>query len=324
MQTKAQANPADLISLLKAGGRRVFIQAHNFPDHDAVAAGFALQYWLQHFGINAPLIYDGEIERTSLRLMIAELGIPIQQCRERDLHEQDYIVLIDGCKGNKNVTDLIGEEVAVIDHHETHSPEDVRYVDIRPDFGSSCTVIHTYYQSQGLEIPQQIATAMLIGLNLDTALMTRGVSPADIDAYADLYRRANISLVNSILRNQVQTRDLAFYRHAIDSIQITNRFAFCYFPQGCNQNLLGILGDFLLALEEVDFVCLCAQNEKRVNFSLRSERDDWNAARIIQSVLAGVGFGGGHKEMAGGLIPNAALFDPRKIEQAFLRELNII
>jgi len=41
---------------------------------------------------------------------------------------------------------------------------------------------------------------------------------------------ADIRLENSILRNSIQTRDLAFYRHALDRVQIGDRVAFCWFP----------------------------------------------------------------------------------------------
>jgi nanoRNase/pAp phosphatase (c-di-AMP/oligoRNAs hydrolase) len=157
----------------------------------------------------------------------------------------------------------------------------------------------------------------MIGINMDTALLTRGVSRFDIEAYAEMYDLSDIRLQNSILRNYIQTKDLHFYRHAIDNVRIADEIAFCYFPEGCNQNLLGILGDFFLALEEVEFVILCANNGGSINFSLRSEKSGWNAARTIQSVLDGIGFGGGHADLAGGMIPAGRTFDPDWILNKF-------
>ena len=316
-------DPGTLLKILRGGTHRIFLQAHNFPDHDAVAASFALRDLLRREGIDARIIYEGEIERNSLRTMIEKLGIDIQPAANFDLRPEDYIVVVDGCKGNKNVTDLIGEEVAVIDHHEVVSPEDVRYVDIRTHYGSTCTIIYTYFRNLRREISRPVATAMLIGLNMDTALMTRGVSPADLQAYADLYVAADTTLVNSILRNQVQTRDLAFYRQALDAVRVNQSFAFCYFPDGCNQNLLGMLGDFFLTLQEVDFVALCAHNGRRINFSLRSERNEWNCSDVIQQVLDGIGFGGGHAELAGGMMPDVTLFNKSEIESRFRSALGL-
>ena len=214
----------------------------------------------------------------------------------------DPIVIVDGCKGSKNVTELPGDEIAVIDHHDVKSPDSVPFVDIRSDRGACSTIIYGYWRESAAEIPQDVATALMIGINMDTALLTRQVGREDIQAYADLYARADMRLENSILRNSIQTKDLAFYRHALANVQIKDRIAFCWFPDGCNQNLLGILGDFFISLEEAEFVVLCARNDGVINVSVRSERDEWNASRIVQAALQGIGFGGGHADMAGGIV----------------------
>ena len=295
----------------------VFIQTHNYPDHDAVASAFGLQYLLSELGVSSRIIYEGEIQRDSLIQMIDELEIDIQHCEYHRMTESHKIIIVDGCKGNKNVTDLIGDEIAVIDHHLVEKPDDVPFADIRSDYGACSTIIYSYFRKAGVEVPRNAATAMMIGINMDTALLTRGVSRHDIEAYAELYTLCDIRLQNSILRNYIQSKDLSFYRYAIDNITIENEVAFCYFPDGCNQNLLGILGDFFLALDEVDFVILCARNGSSINFSLRNEKKEWNAARAIQDALQGTGFGGGHADMAGGIVPDGAGFDPREILEKF-------
>ncbi len=312
----------ELLEMLK-GEDVVYVQTHNFPDHDAAGAAFALGELLERSGRPARLIYEGEIQRASLAVMIDALGIDLRHNSAWPLTERDKIIVVDGCKGNKNVTDLIGDEIAVIDHHQVVSPEDVRFSDIRPDYGSCCTIIHTYFRDLGLEPSGHAATAMMIGLSMDTSLMTRGVSPEDLDAYASLYGLADMQQVNSILRNQVQTRDLSFYKTALENVQMNDTFAFCYFPDGCNQNLMGILGDFFLSLQEIDFVALCARNGDKINFSLRSEQERWNASEIIQIVLKDIGFGGGHVDRAGGMIQDVGLFEENKIRDGFARALGI-
>jgi nanoRNase/pAp phosphatase (c-di-AMP/oligoRNAs hydrolase) len=290
--------------LLAVIGRRrpVFVQTHDFPDHDAVASAFGMQGVLASAGIPSRIVYAGDVQRDSLRRMIKDLGIVVANATEVAMSPSDPIVIVDGCKGSKNVTDLPGDEVAVIDHHDVKSPDTVPYVDIRPGFGACSTMIHGYWSETGAPMTAPVATALMIGINMDTALLTRQVSRADIAAYADLYAHADVRLENSILRNSIQTKDLAFYRHALTNVDIRDGVAFCYFPEGCNQNLLGILGDFFISLEEAEFVVLCARNASVINVSVRSEREEWNASRVIQEALKGIGFGGGHADMAGGII----------------------
>jgi nanoRNase/pAp phosphatase (c-di-AMP/oligoRNAs hydrolase) len=311
---------SDLLDVI--GTRRpVFVQTHDFPDHDAVASAFGMQGLLARSGVPSRIVYGGDLQRDSLRRMIRDLGIEAVPAASAAICATDPIVIVDGCKGSKNVTELPGDEVAVIDHHEVKSPDTVPFIDIRPDRGACSTLIHGYWGETGEEVPVPVATALMIGINMDTALLTRQVSRSDIEAYADLYTRADIRLENSILRNSIQTKDLAFYRHALENVEIRDRVAFCWFPAGCNQNLLGILGDFFISLEEVQFVVLCARNANVINVSVRNERDGWNASRIVQSALDGIGFGGGHADMAGGIIRDADGIDGPLLHARFLTAL---
>ena len=50
-------------------------------------------------------------------------------------------------------TDLIGDEVGVIDHHNVLSPDDVEFSDIRPDYGACATIVWSYFNEYGLTIP---------------------------------------------------------------------------------------------------------------------------------------------------------------------------
>jgi nanoRNase/pAp phosphatase (c-di-AMP/oligoRNAs hydrolase) len=304
------------------GARRpVYVQTHDFPDHDAVASAFGMQGVLARAGVPSRIVYGGDLQRDSLRRMIRDLEIETLPAAEVTMSGSDPIIIVDGCKGSKNVTDLPGDEIAVIDHHEVKIPDDVPFVDVRSDRGACSTIVHGYWSESGEEIPAPIATALMIGINMDTALLTRQVSREDIQAYADLYTRADIRLENSILRNSIQTKDLDFYRHALENVQIEDNVAFCWFPAGCNQNLLGILGDFFISLEEAEFVVLCARNAHVINVSVRNEREGWNASRIVQKALEGIGFGGGHADMAGGIIRQPEGIDGPLLRARFLGAL---
>ncbi len=313
-----------LIVLLKEEKEQIFIQTHNFPDHDAVAAAWALQILLSHFGIQSSLIFDGNIERNSLKRMIRAFDISIHHYTHYNLKDSNKIIIVDGCKGNKNVTDLAGQEVAVIDHHPVIASDDVTISDIRIRFGSCATIIYTYYQELDIPISQELASVLMIAIYTDTAGMTRHTSHTDITAYAELNKQANVSLVNSILRNYHRREDLPYYSYAIKNVKISNKMAFCHFTLGCPQNLLGILGDFFLSLEEVEFVVLSTHNKDRINLSVRSENPNWHCGLILSEVLQGIGFGGGHAEMAGGIISNPSDYSPEAAHKQFLELLEFL
>ena len=310
------SNNEKLLTLLRTRPG-IYVQTHDFPDHDSIASAFGLQVLLASQGIQSRITYEGDIQRESLQQMIDELGIEIRHNEEYAIGHDDGIIIVDGCKGNRNVSNLMAPELAILDHHVVDDPEDIPYVDVRPDYGACATIVYTYYRDLGVDIPEDVATALLIGVSMDTALLTRAASPMDLEAYSHLYHRARTRLVNEVICSYMQMRDLEYYRRALDNVVIRNRFAFCYLPQGCSKNLMGILADFFMSLRDVDFVGLCARNHHAINFSVRCDPEKWNASLVIQKVLSGIGFGGGHIHMAGGTIKDPALFDVEAIYRRF-------
>lgn len=292
----------------------VYIQTHNYPDHDAVAAAYGLQYVLSRFNIKSQIIFDGSIQRDSLQLLITKLRISLTHVGILNIKDDEKIIIVDGCKGNRNVTDLPGTIIGVIDHHNVGEPEDVDYCDIRSDYGSCSTIILHYIRELNLRLPRNVATALMVGINMDTASLTRGVHPRDLEAFYYCFNNANISFVNYMMRNYLKLNDIKYYKYLIDNMDIIHNIAWCYFPNGCKQNLLGILSDYVISIEEIDFVVLCAKNKDRINFSLRNEKKEWDASVVIRRLLDNVGFGGGHHNMAGGAIYDHKNFDERKIK----------
>ena len=316
----------DSLKNLKEG--RVLIQAHNFPDADAIAAAYGLQNLFVYFGITSYLIYDGGIERNVLKKVVDDLEIYINSAdvfnkKYSPINQYDQIIIVDGCKGNKNVTDLIGKEIAVIDHHYTVSPDDVEYSDIRSEYGSCSTIIYEYFKHFSIPITSSVATGFLVGLLTDTLSLTRGIVEQDIKCYLDCIQLGDLEYANSIIRNVTKLEDLWYYNFLIENLYICNNSAFCYFPNGCAQNLLGILADFILALIEIDFVLLVAHNTDKINLSIRSEVAEWDASQVIQQIIKGVGFGGGHTHMAGGIIVKTEDFDVAKLQTLMLQILSI-
>lgn len=299
----------------------IVIQTHNFPDHDAIASAYALQKLMERFSMHPEITYDGAIERESLRLMIEDLHIKIKHINDINITSDTQIIIVDGCIDNKNVAQLPGKYIGVIDHHVVEQPDDVYFCDIRPEYGSTSTVIYEYYLKTHQTFTRNVASAMMIGLNKDTASLTRGVTYHDIISYSDLWNHADMEYVHKIMRNEIQIDDLDYYHKAIRLLKTEQNFGFVFFDEPCAQNLLGILGDFFLTLKELEFVVVAAKNQNRVNLSIRSDKEEWNAANVIETVLEGIGFGGGHEDMAGGIITS---IEKISNEELFLRFKNLL
>ncbi len=284
--------------------QRVVIQAHDFPDHDAVSSAYGLSIILQSLGMKTLIVYNGNIDRISLSNMIKWLDIPILHCSKAELTPNDKIITVDGCIGEKNVTDMPGDEIAVIDHHAITPPNNLWFCDIRPHYGATATIIYEYFQLLNIEIPKSVATALLVGLNIDTANLTRGFCDADIKSFIAFNQIVDLNLVNRICRNSLIANELISFQHVCDDVNNTNGIATVLLKEPCAKNLLGVLADFLLSVNEYDIVIVAMNYNQGIQLSLRSECPKVNVGKLLREALNHKqrGFGGGHAHMAGGFI----------------------
>ena len=312
----------DLIALLK--GHKVFLQTHNFPDPDAISSAFGLQKFLEHFDISSRICYVGSIDRFNTRKMMDAFDIEIFSFDEiTDMQEDDYIVHVDCQKPNANTTDLPGYEVACIDHHPIFKKtEDYRYEDIRI-VGACATIITSYYVEMGMEMDENVATALAYGIKMDTADFIRGTTAMDMDMVAYLFEYLNKEKLNQMYNSTIEFQDLKAYGAAIEHIEVFDYVGFTYIPFECPNSLVAIISDFILSLDVVDVAIVYSVNQDGIKFSVRSEKPEIDAGRLVYKALENIGSGGGHAEMAGGFVGKNAIeqmgigYD-RKIKSLFM------
>lgn len=317
-------NPLQLVEILR--GHKTYIQTHNFPDPDAIASAFGLQYFLKQHGIATDICYDGRIEKLSTKKMFSVFGIDILSKDDiSDMKETDYIITVDSQKYNANLTDFIGDEVACIDHHPTVYACEYAYKDVRL-VGACATLIAEYFYQTDTPMSVEVASCIAYGIKMDTSDFIRGATALDADMFAYVYKQADRQLLNTMYTNVMEFSDLKAYGAAIDNIHVYGEVGFAVIPFDCPDALVAIISDFILSLDVVDFSVIYAIRTDGIRFSVRSAKKGVDAGLVVKNALNGYGSGGGHSFMAGGFIPKEnipSLTEKRDyvIEQLFLREL---
>ena len=319
------ADVRKLIALCE--NKRVYIQTHNFPDPDAIGSAFGLQRLLRRYNISTKLCYDGKIDKLSTEKMLGILGIEMFSAAEieQKMREDDCIICVDSQKSGGNITDFAGEEIAAIDHHPTYVEVRYRYADIRP-VGACASIIAQYYQDRGLEPDPAAATAMLYGIKMDTLNFTRGVTEDDIHAFSFLLPLIDKRAMTQLELNKIGFEDLKAYGAAIENVRVYGYYGFSRIPFPCPDAMVAMLSDFILSLIEVEVAVIYCERKDGYKFSVRSERDDVDAGELTRRALRGLGDGGGHPTMAGGLIPRESLpllgnFPDNELRHRFLAAL---
>ncbi len=283
--------------------RPVVVQAHDFPDHDAVGSAFALARLLERRGYSCRLCYGGTIQSESLRVAIDHLEIPISTCAELDTGEGAQIVVVDGFVGNSNMVGLPGRVVGVLDHHRPPAEPACPFFDIREEYGSCATIVFEYYHEAGVDPTKVESTALLIGLMMDTAFMTRGVSHKDLAAFSELFFAGEWEIAARLLRNSLSLADLATFREAILGCVVARDFCYVQLEGECSAEVAALVADFFLGLREIQFVAVVTNDRDQHRLSVRSEDPERPTDAIIRAALDGIGSGGGHTHMGGGTIP---------------------
>lgn len=319
-------NPLQLVELLR--GHKNYIQTHNYPDPDAVASAFGLQYFLKQHGVEAKICYEGTVEKLSTKKMFEVFQIDVLPANEiRDMTEQDYIVAVDSQKYNANLTDLIGDEVACIDHHPTFIECSYQYRDIRRA-GACSSLIAQYFYQTDTPMDAGVAAALAYGIKVDTADFIRGVTELDLDMFAYVYKRADVDKIKIMYHDVLELDDLKAYGAAIDNIYINDGVGFAWIPLDCPDALIAIISDFILSLNVVDISIVYAVRTDGIKFSVRCERKDVDAGKMVAKVLKDYGSGGGHQEMAGGFIPKENLDKidgmHARIEEEFMKQIQFM
>jgi nanoRNase/pAp phosphatase (c-di-AMP/oligoRNAs hydrolase) len=303
-----------LVELLRGAPDEVFLQPHNVPDPDAIASCLGLHYLLEQKGVQSVIVYDRDIEKANSLKMLEVFDVPMVHAADaHTLGEEDWAVLVDGQKGNANLTDLATDEVAVIDHHEYMGSNGYRFEDIRPEVGSCSAIIAEYFFDNTIVPPPRIATALIYGIFMDTDNLTRGARTLDIDMFYRLYGLADIALINELKGNEISIGDLALYSEAFKTVEIYDEIGFVRLAS-VNDSLLGAASDIVLSVAGVSVVVAFSVRSGGIKLSTRSEDPGIAASDLVRTVVEGIGFGGGHRHMAGGFIPSENLSSTRSID----------
>ncbi len=282
----------------------VYVQAHDFPDHDAIGSGYALQQLLTARGYTASLCYGGRIDSHSLLDSMDQLGVDPIHVKSLPRVANGQRVLVDGFSGSSLMTELDHAPVrAVVDHHRPPAPPETEFSDIRPEYGSCSTIIFEYYKEAGVPFGRRVATALLMGIMMDTAFMTRAVQEVDMNAFSELFFLADWQSGSRLLKNSLSLSDLTVYREAFERAEVSGEFCFIPLSHACTPELSALIADFFLTFREIRFVAVLVPDRDGHRIQVRSENNHLPADSVIRMAMQGIGTGGGHVHMGGGTVP---------------------
>ncbi len=292
------------------GAESVLVLTHDNPDPDAIASAAGLGFLVERLsGVPVTLSFGGIIGRAENRALMEELDVPFVRVEDLDSSHDAALALVDTQPGAGNNALPAGRiPTLVLDHHPpAPGAEAAAFVDIRPEYGASASMIVEYLRAARLEPDRKLATALFYGIQSETMDLGREASEADVDASVFLYPRTDPAAISRIRHARVPR---GVYRSIHEGLERAwSRGDVVFVPLGRLEypDLVAQLADLFLRVHGVNWVIAAGRYQDSLLFSVRAHTPDAHAGTLVQKVIGTRGSAGGHGEMAGARIDLGAV-----------------
>ena len=148
---------------------KIYITGHKNPDTDTIMSALVAEYLYTHLGYNVEAIKQGELNPET-KFAIEKTGLRIPNTITK-LTENSKVILVDHnnpMESLENITEL--NITNIIDHHAIKLDLGIpTYVRTEP-VGCTATILFKMFRENSIEIPKNIALAMLSAIISDSLL----------------------------------------------------------------------------------------------------------------------------------------------------------
>jgi len=330
----AEPPPGERLWQVLADHDAVAVLMHPDPDPDAMGAALGVAHLAATAGTDATVHYPGEIRHQENRAFRAVLDTDFERIeRAADLPSVP-VVLVDHntVRGLGDAERL--DPLAVVDHHHGEG-SGTEFTDVRPDCGSTSTIVTEYFRTLGFRpavepaavgdipvdpgtsdaaavdpagsntLPPQIATALLCGVRTDTADLTRGCSSTEYDCCAYLHPGVDRDALARIADPPMDPETLEIRARTVQERVVRSPVAVSDVGPVSNVDAIPQAADELLRLEGVTTAVVFGQKDGTYHLSARSRDDRVHVGMALERAVDGRrgATAGGHARMGGGQIP---------------------
>jgi len=279
----------------------ILVQAD--PDPDGIASAMAVRALLRRRPATMPIVTLGQVTRPENRRFVELMGIEVERVTRAELRRYEHLIAVDVQPGGLGP---LPARIAVIDHHPPEAGYSAMFRDIRPENGATATMLTQYLRAdETCRLSRRLATALLYGIQTDTALLTRGARPEDVLAYVFLQTRADAGLLRRIARPSYGPALARAFGATLAHLAVDGDLVvgFAGRVEGASVHLLVDLADFCLSIAGAAWVVVGGVVEQELVLALRRAGGPPGAGTLARRIARGGGSGGGHASMARARLP---------------------
>jgi nanoRNase/pAp phosphatase (c-di-AMP/oligoRNAs hydrolase) len=280
---------------------RVLILTHNDPDPDAMASALALRNVLRRTKQTAILGCLQGVTRPENQRMVKLLDIGMEVIKPESVHDFDRVAMVD--VQPHYFPGLIERVDLVIDHHPEQPGYNAVFKDIRPDYGSTSTILTEHLRAVDVNISERTATAMLYAIKSDTLFFNRQANRVDLEAFSYLYPLADATMIRKMEGSEITNERLDFVIKAWQHGRMVEHVFCAFIGEPSREDFIPYVADFYLQLENVQWSVISGVVNDTFVVSVRNLGYSRNAGDFVRRWFNDIGSAGGHRTMAKAVVP---------------------
>jgi nanoRNase/pAp phosphatase (c-di-AMP/oligoRNAs hydrolase) len=277
------------------------------PDPDAIASALAVKRLLWHKVASTSIGIIRPIRRLNNLAMVRLLRVPLFSLKKPHSPQADKLVLVDGQPSHNDAFSSFHYTV-VIDHHpESEAVTNASLCDVRPEYGSTSTIMTQYLRAAKIKPSQALATALLYGIKTDTRNFERHTLIEDIEAFRYLFEYADHNILGKIDISDLSLSDTKYFHKAFERKHVVKDRLFIYLDQVPCSDILVEVAEFMLKIRDISWSIVSGICQDSLIIVVRNNGHRKDAGKLIRRTFAPLGCAGGHQAMARAEIPLSRL-----------------
>lgn len=265
-------------------------------DPDAIASAMAVKRLLWRKVSSVTMSNINVVVRPDNLAMIRLLGVSLVHIDEIDANSFNRFVIVDSQPDHHEIMARFTPDV-IIDHHPDTGIE-APYVDIRPKYGATASIMTEYLRSAGIKPSAKLASGLFYAIKTDTGNFERQTLIEDVRAFQFLYRHANIHLARKIEQSELRLDFLKYFKAALESRRMRKGRLFAHLGRVVNPDVCVLIADFFMRIDSVNWSIISGFYNKKLVLVFRNDGLRKNAGTVAKESFGHIGSAGGHKSMA--------------------------
>lgn len=271
-------------------------------DPDSIASAMAVKRLLGRKVTEVVITCINKIDRLDNETMVELLKVDLKRLSEIDKSLFSKAVMLDSQPAHHPRFAKFDFD-AVIDHHPVVDSVSAPFVDIRPEYGATASIMTEYLKSAGIRPNSRLATALVYAIKTDTGNFQHSAKNEDVKAFQYLYPFVNVNIIKKIEKTGIRGRYLKYFEKALLNRKRVKETLISHLSSVSSPDICVIIADFLMTVDYVTWCFVAGIHQKKLIIIIRNDGVRKNAGNLARRKFDGLGSAGGHKSMARAEIP---------------------